>query len=67
MGLLLGAAVAARVAFLLDALRPIAALVSAVRPLALPLLRILAAGTVESPLYCTWSPGSSRCSSPGTC
>jgi len=51
IGLLLGAAAAARVAVLLDALRPIAALVVAVRPLALPALLILAAGTVESPLY----------------
>ena len=50
LGLLLGAAAAARVAVLLDALRPIAALVTAVRPLALPPLLILAAGTVESPL-----------------
>jgi hypothetical protein len=48
LGLLLGAAAAARVAVLLDALRPIAALITAIRPLALPPLLILAAGTVES-------------------
>jgi hypothetical protein len=50
IGLLLGTAAAAQVAVLLDALRPIAALIVAVRPLALPLLLLIAAGTVESPL-----------------